>query len=311
MTADLRDTLLQSKIPGAEQKLAPVDEDQTTKPGGAPDSGRSVALLTFVLQEHHCVILEDWIRFFSHPLDQLVVHVGHDAAVVERLTEICESRNITFCNLGATTAQATTDDETTLLAAQFEATTADFACVVRLDTIPFRKDGVHWQDDAMMLLESSDACFVTGGALPFRADQPTDDPDFLLTQRISNCFMVIRPRIWKELQQGVEQAEEKYGRFSVEGVVEDNLVNRDMWGIRILNRQDLRVFHCQEWGLRLLDVRQTFIAGKNIGPYLKGFQDDFQGANARNYMEPSPPLARRIRIFVGKWRRQIFGHGGQ
>ena len=277
----------------------------------APSSSlnASVALLTFVLQEHHCVILEDWIKFFDHPVDELVVHVGADAAIVLRLEKICAAYEIKFSNLGVTTAGETTENEKNLLSAQFDATTSDFACVVRLDTLPFRQEGIEWQNGAMKLLDRLDAPFLTGGALPFRADRSVDDPNYRLTQRISNCFLIIRPHVWKDLQQSNAASEAKYGRFSVEGVVEENLVARDLWGLRLLNRRDLRVLHSQEWGKRLLFVRDEFLKGRKITPFLRGHQDDFLGPNERHYLELKPPLARRFRIFVGRWRRKFFGSG--
>lgn len=267
----------------------------------------SVALLTFVLQAHHCIILEDWINFFDHPIEEMVVHVGSDEAVISQVHEICERHDIKLRHLGVTTARETTEDEARLLATQFDAVTSDFACVIRLDTLPYRQEGLRWQDGAMELLHASGAFFLTGGALPFRADRPTIDDRYRMTQRISNCFMIIRPQVWKELQVFDDATKAKYGRFLVEGAVEDNLAKRNLWGVRLLNSSELRVFHCQEWSLRLLLVRDKFRQGKHIQRYLEGFQDDRFGANAQNYLEPKPPTMRRIRILLGRWRLQLFG----
>ena len=274
---------------------------------GKSPSETTVALLTFVLQAHHCVILEDWVNFFDYPIDELIVHVGSDEQALPRIQEICKKHNIALRNLGVTTARETTDDEAILLAAQFDATTSDFACVIRLDTLPFRQEGLRWQDEAIEQMQASGAAFLTGSTLPYRADRPLHDQRYRMTQRVSNCFMMIRPQVWRDLQVGEEAAKAQYGRFFVEGVVEDNLVKEDLWGIRILNSPAFRIFHCQEWGPRLIFVRDTFQKGKNIKPYLKGFQDDYFGANTRNYMERKPPIVKRVRIFLGRWRRHLFG----
>lgn len=266
---------------------------------------QSVALLTFVLQDHHCVILEDWLAFLDHPVTELVVHVGIDPGIVARLQRLCDAHAIRLHNLGSITARETTDDEQRLLASQFGAVTTDFGCVIRLDTLPYRTAGTPWQATTMAMLASTGACFVTGSTLPYRADQLTEDPTVLLTQRLSNCFLLIRPEIWRELQTGTPGSAAKYGRFLVEGAAEDYLAAHGHWGLRLLNRPDLRIFHCQEWGPRLLTVRDRFRAGDRISAYLEGYQDDPPKAGSHIYLEPRQPILKRIRIFVGYWRRRL------
>ncbi|RRH69780.1 hypothetical protein [Falsigemmobacter faecalis] len=276
-------------------------------PSVAPQAlPQSVALLTFVLQEHHLVILEDWLDFFDHPITELVVHVGAGPGISARLQHLCATRAIRLQNLGPTSARETTDEEQRLLAAQFEAVTADFGCVVRLDTLPFRTAETLWQEATMTALASMGASFITGSTLPFRADLPTEDPSLLLTRRLSNCFLLIRPDVWRELQQGIPGSAEKHGRFLVEGAAEDYVQAQGLWGLRLLNRPDLRIFHCQEWGPRLLVVRARFRAGYRIARYLKGYQDDPPKTASHNYLERRPPILKRIRIFIGYWRRRLF-----
>ncbi|MDF3854478.1 hypothetical protein ACDP63_12285 [Paracoccus sp. P2] len=266
----------------------------------------SIALLTFVLEEHHCVILEDWIAFFDHPIAELVVHFGGDPGIAARVRQLCEAHGIRLHDMGMTTPQETTEAEQQLLAEQFDAVTADLGCVVRLDTIPYRAGQKAWQDAALGLMKETGACFITGSTLPYRADRPTTRPGFMLTQSISNCFLIIRPEIWKMLQAGTKESESKYGRFLVEGAAEDYVAENDLWGLRLVNRDDIRVFHCQEWGLRLLRVRDSFRKGHGISSFLKGYQDDYLYENARYYMQRRESALRRARIFLGYWRRRLF-----
>lgn len=266
----------------------------------------SVALLTFVLEEHHCVILEDWIAFFDHPIAELVVHLGKDPGIETRVRQLCEAHGIRLHDMGRTTPRETTDSEQQLLEKQFDAVTADLGCVVRLDTIPYRARNVTWQDAALALMKETGACFMTGSTLPYRADRPTARPEFMLTQSISNCFLVIQPEIWRTLQAGTQDSESKYGRFLVEGAAEDYVAENGLWGLRLVNGEDIRIFHCQEWGLRLLRIRDSFRKGYRISPFLRGYQDDYLYENARYYMQRREPLLRRARVFLGYWRRRLF-----
>ncbi|TRW95100.1 hypothetical protein FNJ84_17590 [Paracoccus sp. M683] len=263
--------------------------------------------MTFVLQEHHCLILQDWIEFLDWPVTALIVHVGQQDQIRASLGALCACHDIQLHVLGTTTAAETTTDENPLLAAQFAAVQTDFGCVVRLDNIPFRQPDLNWQDPAWALMQAQGARFLTGTTLPYRADRPLTDAHFALTQRISNGFLMIRPADWLEFQRGTEGSQDRYGRFSSEGAAEDYVAAMDIWGLRLLNSPDIRIFHCHEWGPRLPVIRDAFRKGTGIGRFLKGFQDDYFGANARFYMKPRPPLMRRARIFLGHWRRRIAG----
>lgn len=266
----------------------------------------SVTLMTFVLQKHHCTILEDWINFFDHRVASLIVHTGPDEAITSYLQRLCNTYGIELQHLGITTPQETTYSEHELLATQFAAVKTDLGCVVRLDTIPFRADGISWQDKAFALMQESNACFLTGTTLPYNADIALSDPDYMLTQRVSNCFLIIKPEIWKTLQVGTEGSPSRYGRFFVEGAAEDYLNQRELWGIRLINQRNIRIFHCHEWSMRLLSIRDDFRKGHKIDSFLTGYQDNLQGPNARYYMQRPKPLLKSIRIFLGRWRQKLY-----
>ncbi len=265
----------------------------------------SIALLTFVLQRHHVLVVQDWIGFFDHGVRELIVHVGADPDIVADLQALCARHQITLRVLGTVTARQTTQDETSLLYDQFAATGSDLACMVRLDTLPFRRPGLRWQDDAIRQMAETGAHFLTGATKPFRADRATPDPRFMRTQRVSNCFIIVAPAFWHVAQGDRAEAERKFGRFSSEGSIEDHLATTGAWGLRCVNSVDFRVFHCQEWGQRLLEVRQAFHAGRKVAPFLRGYQDDLMGARERFYLHPRLPLRRRLRVWLGAIRRKV------
>lgn len=264
-----------------------------------------ISLLTFVLQAHHCTILEDWITFFDHPIAGLVVHVGAGPEIRTELETLAQRYNMSLCILGEVTPRETTNNERDLLAAQLAEVHEGYGCVVRLDTIPYRTPGLLWEDAAFAQMEAHGARFITGSTQPFSRDRTTADVAYGLTQRISNCFLIITPDAWLGLQTGTERSEGRHGRFLVEGAPEDYLKKNDVWGLRLINRPDWRVFHCQEWGPRLLEVRSAFRAGRKIAPFMRGYQDKLP--QRFYYMYPQPSTLRRLRVLMGRWRRKLLG----
>ncbi len=267
----------------------------------------AITLTTFVLQPHHVIIVEDWLDFFDQGVRDLVVHVGADPEIEPRLKALCDSRKVGLRILGSVSVCDTTDNELDLLYEQFAVVKDGLVCMVRLDTLPYRRPDLRWQADAIDRMIAAGAPFLTGATKPFRADQATAVSQFLRTQRVSNCFIILAPNFWHVAQGDRAEAERRYGRFSSEGSIEDYLVENGLWGLRCVNRADFRIFHCQEWSLRLLDVRRAFQAGRKIQPFLRGYQDDLMGANARFYLHPGPPLIKRLRIRLGAWRRKFAG----
>ncbi|MCE8517516.1 hypothetical protein KBY31_12395 [Ruegeria pomeroyi] len=268
------------------------------------------SLLTFVLQPAHCTILRDWMGFFDQPPDRLVVHVGQDPAIAKDLTDLAGAFGAELVIAGQTNPAETTENETGLLWQQFDLIGDDLACIVRLDTLPYRQSNLPWQAEAMEAMAQHDALFLTGSTLPFRADTPLPGTDLMRTQRFSNCFAILPANVWREAQRAQQSDADTFGRFGSEAAVELYCSETGAFGLRLINRPELRVFHCQEWGPRMELVRAAFQAGRGIAPFLKGYQDDFMGARARFYMEKRPPLHRRARILLGRWKRSLLGRAG-
>jgi hypothetical protein len=265
-----------------------------------------ICILTFVLQAHHCVILEDWLDFFDHPVKKIVVHVGTDPEILRTLEALAAGRDITLVPVGPTTPVETSQNELSLLVKQFEhVDQEDLACIVKLDTFPFRAPGKAWQDEALLAMRRHGALFITGSTLPYRADLGTTSENILLTQRVSNCFLILSKGVWFRALESSFGNQSDHGRFAPEGDFESYLASTDQYGLRVRNSPDLRIFHCHEWGARQRKIRRSFRKGKGVSRYLRGYQDDLWGPGARFYMKRPPSLAKRIRIAFGRWRRQL------
>nr|WP_314262202.1 hypothetical protein [uncultured Devosia sp.] len=267
-------------------------------------SATEICLLTFVLQEHHCTILEDWLDFFDRPVSKLIVHIGADPEIRKAVEALARKHDIVLVDAGTTTARQTTENELDLLAAQFQHVASDeLACLVKLDTFPFRAPGRAWQDEALLVMQQTKALFITGSTLPYRADLPTTSADLLLTQRVSNCFLIVSKQIWFEALKGAFEAQSDYGRFAPEGDFEAYLAATGHYGLRILNTMDVRIFHCHEWGPEQARIRAAFREGQKVRKYLSGFQDDYAFSSRGLYLQKPLPWLKRVRIALGRWRR--------
>jgi len=265
-----------------------------------------ICLLTFVLQKHHCQILDDWIDFFDHPISKLILHTAADPDVRVAVDALAIRRGIELVHVGTTTAAETTDYELNLLIDQFShVSEAELACLIKLDTFPFRAPGTAWQDNALLAMQREKALFLTGSTLPYRNDLPTKWENLLLTQRVSNCFLMVSKETWLQALQPMFDTPSEFGRFSSEGDFESYLARTNQFGLRLVNTMAVRVLHCHEWGPRQREIRDAFRRGKGVKKYLAGYQDDYFGPNAKYYMKKPPSLIKRLRIAVGKLRRRL------
>lgn len=198
-------------------------------------------------------------------------------------------------------------DEIDLLRAQIERAGDAWVCLTKMDTLPWRRPGLCWQDAAFARMRAEGAVMLTGSTLPFRSDRETGESGYMLSQRISNNFMILPAPLWRQIQDQLAEYGLDWGRFAPEATIEHYLSATGQHALRLVNDSDFRVFHTQAWGPRVEKVRRNFHEAKGIAPYLQGYQDDFHGNDGGLYMYQPHSLAKRARIAVGKWRRDLIG----
>jgi len=262
----------------------------------------TLAVLTNVLDIQHIPILEDWINFCNGSINELVVLTSKDRKILEVLKEICFRENITLKWVGYAAAGKDWDEDG-YLRSQLDTTHCDYALMVKLDTIPFRSGHKNWFLDSISLMLKKNAFFITGTTQPYRADRSINDR-YMTTQRVSNNFLIIRPSDWLSLQEKYTEETKNRGRFAAEARLEIHCKQTDLYGIRILNSNNWRIFHTQLWDERLLIARQKFKEGIDISKYMKGFQDNMSDPWKSYYMHPVPSMAFRIRLNIQRFLRR-------
>ncbi len=267
---------------------------------------RPYALATNLLQPMSLQVLEDWIEFLGRPPATLHCFCGGNPAAKTAIETFCNTHNIALELTPDEVCEDVRASELEVVKWQFSHATEEWCFLVRLDALPFRVGEEDWLDRCIEMIEAKGFMFATGAARVFRADTSIDHPHYMATQRLSNNCILLRPRDWLALEEQHTHLRQTFGRYYTEGFFETYLRESDNWGLRLVNRPDWRVFHVQVWDERMFDVRENFRSGQGVGPFLEGYEDDYTDPWTRWYMFPKTPLSKRLRVKLGRLKRQVF-----
>ncbi len=265
-------------------------------------------MITNLLQAPSYPVLVDWLDFMPYPPQALVCFCGGNAATKALVRDLCRARGIDFVQPPDDLTEDIRKNELPVLRWQFENVHTSWCIRVSLDTLPYRSDEFDWLSHALDRIEDEELLYMTGSTKRYRADKTAGDDGFLLTQRMSINFVLIRPNDWLKMLDDFVAIQGRFERYNTEGCVEYHCAQNDVWGLRLENLARRRVFHVQEWGERIAMVRDAFRAGRNIAPFMDGYCDDEEPTRpwTRYYMFPRPSVIRRLRIAFGAWRRRIW-----
>lgn len=260
------------------------------------------SLITNVLDISHLRILKDWIEFFDWPPEEIVTFIGSGEEIEQAVRSFCEDEALKLSVVGVSNPLDMKENEPQYLRTSFEAVQNEFAVLVHLDTLPYRAEGTVWFEPALKQMESNNAIFVTGSTRLYETDKPTDDPDFFLTQRLSNNFLIISPNKWLSIQNSRSQFLKDFGRFSSEAAIESYCHDQGVFGVRVRNSLKLRVLHTQEWGPRMTEVRRKMHNAESVQFFLEGWEEDFKLPWDRFYCFPRPS---RIQLITREIRSRV------
>jgi hypothetical protein len=265
----------------------------------------SYAIVTNLLQTVSMQVLVDWVDFFDTPPSSIVCYFGGNRDAETLLQDFCDTRGITLIVAPDDLTEDIRKLDMPVLRWQFANVPEDYCVRVSLDTLPFRNGRDGWFEACIDTMEAEDLVYATGSTRKFRTDQAHPTPGYVLTQRVSFNFIVMRPQRWLELERQYAHLEKVYDRFHCEGFLEDYCRETGRYGLRLENGTDFRIFHVQIWDERMLEVRDNFRAGRGIGPFITGYEDDQLYEWTMYYMHPKPPLPKRIRIEMGRLRQKL------
>lgn len=269
-------------------------------------------LLTKVLDARHTLILRDWLDFLTVFPDELVVYMPNRDDIYQSVDELCKNFQITWKAVYAFQEDDLSNNETAVLSRMVQQVNSEYLLFVNLDTLPYRnrlKDNTWLQEVFTKLDRNNQLVFFSGCGLIFRDDKSDGSGKYLQTQRFSNNFGLVRKDFWVNAMQKrrIDQLHDPNShRYHSEWALEEELRQEKLFGIRRIETPDWRVFHVQQWDDRLFKTRDLFRQGVDIKKYLNRVHEDCLGRWDYYYNYPKPPLTRRIRVWVGKYRRVIW-----
>ncbi len=265
----------------------------------------NISVIAQVLTVGEVEIVGDWLDFMGIPVEELVLYIGPDPELRIALERFSREREVTLKVVGVAPKEVLFTEESRILRELFAAAASQYALLFKLDSFPYREGNENWLAETINELKTSGALYFTACALPYRVDTQGTKP-FLHTKRISNNCLIIRPSDWRSILTPMWTNEVKYGRYASEGLFEDYCAAEGAFGLRRINTPEWRIFHTNVWGQRGQKVRADFKAGRNIDKFMRGFQEDIPLYPwQRYYGFPRPPLSRRARIALGRWRRNL------
>lgn len=267
---------------------------------------RDYALLTNLITPQSLPVLRDWLDFMPYPPKRLICYCGYNEGNKALLRDLAREVGTTLVIAPDTLTEDIRTSDLPVLEWQFAQVEEEYCLKISLDTIPYQKRDEDWLNPIIDTMEQEGFVFLTGSTRLFRADTPYRDPDLYRTQRISLNFVIMRPEFWLDLFRTRTDLKQQYGRFACEGIVEHHSRENGLYGLRLANTTDRRVFHVQIWDERIDARRAAIRDDAKVAHFLTGYEDDYTYPWERYFMFPKHPLMRRIRIGLGRMRRQIF-----
>jgi hypothetical protein len=200
-----------------------------------------------------------------------------------------------------------------------EAAPTEWALLVKLDTLPYRRGHDTWLADAFEILHRH-GLFGLTGSIPLEDVQPLVK-GYSVTRQYSNNFSLFHRADWINAVRSFLGADPdgriaSDPRFQGDGLRLTNEAAIESYLQR--NRQrmlvrhesvDWSVFHVNVWGEALRRVRLSYLSRKGIRRFLKiGKPTCWPPYHPWDlwYGYPPPPILKRLRIHLGQWRRQLF-----
>ncbi|AFZ04659.1 hypothetical protein Osc7112_0011 [Oscillatoria nigro-viridis PCC 7112] len=263
-------------------------------------------------------VLEDWLSFLGGRPKQVIFAVSpadkpppiYQELLAEGLIDELVYVDLRGRSVGETDAEG--------IRVAIEAAKTDWVLLAKLDTLPYRKGHENWLDEVMQTVQKYN-CFGFTGSFP-SPDMQSLEPGYSKTQKFSNNFSIFRGTEWIEVidsyvGKNFDGAVAKNAlytkeslRFANEAAIESFLEKNQRYMLVRWETPEWTVFHVNVWGEQLRQIRDRYLARKDISSFLNTGRPQLIGFHPWDlyYGYPKPPLLERFKIFVGRWRRIIF-----
>ncbi|MEG4518175.1 MULTISPECIES: hypothetical protein [unclassified Microcoleus] len=263
-------------------------------------------------------VLEDWLSFLGGRPKQVIFAVSPADKPPPIYQELLAEGLIDELVYVDWRGRSVGETEPEGVRVAIEAAKTDWILLAKLDTLPYRKGHENWLDEVMQTVQKYN-CFGFTGSFP-SPDMQSLEPGYSKTQKFSNNFSIFRGTEWIEVidyyvgkkfdgpvAKNALYTKESL-RFANEAAIESFLEKNQRYMLVRWETPEWTVFHVNIWGEQLRQIRDRYLARKDISAFLNTGRPQQIGFHPWElyYGYPKPPLLERFKIFVGRWRRIIF-----
>lgn len=263
------------------------------------------------------IVLQDWIRFFGRIVRNVRVVTCTEFPASFSLDEFKSSfPSAELVDLNRKSQSVTEMDSFAVCHAISTAATA-WVALVKLDTLPYQSDlAQNWINQAIDAA-SDRGCWAITAFQTHRCRHVSDL--YSETQSFSQNLAICHRDSWCSLfaRYGGGLRDRVFGRsnsaddrYGMESAIEIGLAQEGWWNLRLVDRDDLSVFHVNRWGDELLRIRERYQRRDGVRPYFNG-EGPLEAPVwtlppwRRYYGTARPSLLRRARTWVGQVRRRL------
>jgi hypothetical protein len=265
-------------------------------------------------------VLEDWLHFLGGRPNQVIFTVSPATGAPPIYEELRKEGKIDRIIGIEPNGRLAGQIDAEAVRVVVEAAPTEWVLLIKLDTLPYRSGHASWLADAMEVIERYGLFGMTGASWPDPKQLPLES-GYVVTQKFSNNFALFRRAEWLQVNDqalGQESganlaAHPQFSgnglRYLNEHVIECYLEKTGKKNLMKLESLDWSVSHVNVWGEALRKVRISYIERKRIKRFLNSGKPRRlpQHPWQKYYGFPPPPVSKRLRIFFGQWRQNLFG----
>ena len=269
-------------------------------------------------------VLEDWLVFLGGRPKEIIFTVSpinNPPPIYEQLHLEKGIDTVIYLDpKGRSVAQIEPEAVRTAI----EAAQTKWILLIKLDTLPFRRDHQDWLTNAVHVMEKYSCWGITGSGRIYHDASPVEQ-GYSKTQKFSNNFSIFPRQDWLDIQDmyvgkefnglllsdsiGSVDSKGDALRFITEEAVETFLEKNNRHMVVQWETLDWSVFHVNVWGDQLRQIRESYLARTKVSPYLfKGKPTSHSMIHPWNlyYGSLKPSLLKRLKIWLGYKRRKAF-----
>ncbi len=266
-------------------------------------------------------VLDDWLQFLGGQPKETIFAISPTVGAPAIYEELYREGKIDRILGLEPNGRSVMEIEGEAVSQAVSAAATEWVLLIKLDTLPFRSGHADWLAEALEMIERHRLFGMTGSAGPDITQRPLVT-GYCVTQKFSNNFSLFRKADWLDVINRAACPESSSNpaasaqfngenrRYLNEYLVEEYLEKTGKKMLVRLESLEWSVSHVNVWGDALKKVRLSYLERAGVKRFLntgRAIRRMPLHPWQKYYGFPPPPLLKRIRIDLGRWRRNLFG----